>query len=69
MMTSPLSHGFQTSREQLATGVSIIDEDIILALTEGLPQSFSTFIVTLDSLLKSELSLDNVVTRVLNDEV
>src|SRR5882724_2879749 len=26
-----------------ATGVSIIDEDIILALTEGFPQSLSTF--------------------------
>jgi len=31
-------------------GISTIDKDIILALTEGLPESFSTFIVTLDSL-------------------
>ena len=52
-----------------AAGVSIIDEDIILALTEGLPQSFSTFIIALDSLLQSELSLDNVITRLLNEEV
>ena len=45
-----------------AAGVSTIDEDIILALTEGLPESFSTFIVALDSLPPGELTLDNVVT-------
>jgi len=45
-----------------AAGVSTIDEDIILALTEGLPQSFSTFIIALDSLPPGELTLDNVVT-------
>ena len=52
-----------------AASVSIIEEDIILALTEGLPQSFATFIVALDSLPPSELSLDNVVMRLLNEEV
>jgi len=40
-----------------------------LALTEGLPQSFSTFIVALDSLPQNEHSLDNVITRLLNEEV
>src|SRR5882672_6138026 len=49
-----------------AACVSTIDEDIILALTEGLPKSFSTFIVALDSLPPSELTLDNIVTRLLN---
>ena len=52
-----------------AASVSTIDEDIILALTEGLPESFSTFIIALDSLLPSELTLDNVITRLLNEEV
>ena len=52
-----------------AAGVSTINEDIILALTEGLPDSFSTFIVTLDSLPPSELTLDNVIMRLLNEEV
>jgi len=33
-----------------APGVFTINKNIILALTEGLPESFSTFIVTLDSL-------------------
>ena len=52
-----------------AAGISIIDEDIILALTKGLPESFSVFIIALDSLPPSELTLDNVVTRLLNEEV
>jgi len=52
-----------------ATGVSTIDEDIIMALTESLPESFLTFIVALDSLPPSELTLDNVITRLLNKEV
>src|SRR5882724_9742152 len=52
-----------------ATGISTINEDIILALTEGLPESFSTFIVALDSLPPSELTLDNVIMRLLNEEV
>ena len=42
-----------------AASITTIDEDIILALTKGLPESFSTFIVT----------LDNIVTRLLNEEV
>src|SRR5882724_9087466 len=52
-----------------AAGISTIDEDIILALTEGLPESFLTFIVTLDSLPPSKLTLDNIITRLLNEEV
>src|SRR5882724_8149214 len=43
-----------------ATGVSTIDKDIILALTKGLPDSFSAFIIALNSLPPSELTLDNV---------
>src|SRR5882724_4949684 len=52
-----------------AAGISTIDEDIILALTEGLPDSFSAFIIALDSLPPRELTLDNMVTRLLNEEV
>ena len=52
-----------------AASVTTINEDIILALTEGLPESFWTFIVTLDALPPSKLTLDNVVMRLLNEEV
>jgi hypothetical protein len=52
-----------------SSGVAIIDEDIILALTAGLPESYSTFIVALDNLLTDQLTLSNVVTRLLNEEL
>ena len=52
-----------------SAGVAIIDEDVILALTVGLPESYSSFIVALDNLPIKELTLPNVITRLLNEEV
>ena len=52
-----------------AAGVTIIDEDVILALTEGLPKSYSTFIVALDSIPADDLTLDIIITCLLNKEV
>ena len=52
-----------------AAGVTIIDEDVILALTEGLPESYSTFSVTLDSIPADDLTLDIIITCLLNEEV
>ena len=51
-----------------SAGVPVIDKDIILALTEELPDAFSTLIVTLDS-IPHDLDLTNVVTQLLNEEV
>ena len=42
---------------------------MILALTEGLPESYSTLIVTLDSIPADNLTLDIVITCLLNEEV
>ena len=47
----------------------IIDENIILTLTAGLPESYATLIVRLDNLPPNELTLSNVITRLLNEEV
>ena len=52
-----------------SAGVPVLDEDIILALTEELPDAFSTLIVTLDSIPPHDLDLTNVVTPLLNEEV
>ena len=52
-----------------AAGVSLIDEDVILALTAGLLDDYSTFIVALDSLSPSDLTLSNIITWLLNKEV
>jgi hypothetical protein len=50
-------------------GVSLIDEDVILALTEGLPDTYSGLIVALDTIPPNDLTLANVITRLLNEEI
>lgn len=50
-------------------GATVEDEDLILAITGGLPRSYSTFIVTLDSTPADDLTLDYVVSRLLNEEL
>ena len=52
-----------------SAGVPVIDEDIILALTEGLPDTFSMLIVALDSIPPHDLDLSSIVTQLLNEEV
>jgi hypothetical protein len=49
-------------------GVTVDDEDIILVLTGGLPPIFDSFVITLDSLSPDNLTLNNVITRLLNEE-
>lgn len=49
-------------------GVTVDDEDIILALTMGLPRSYEAFIVTLDSTPVDDLDLHAVISRLLNEE-
>ena len=50
-------------------GVSLIDEDVILALTEGLPEMYPSLLVTLDSIPPNDLTLANVVPQLLNEEI
>jgi hypothetical protein len=52
-----------------AAGVAIIDEDIILTITAGLLDLYSMLIVTLDNLSPNELTLPNIITHLLNEEV
>ena len=49
--------------------VAMIDKDVILALTARLPESYSTFIVTLNNLPANDLTPPNVITHLLNEEV
>jgi hypothetical protein len=49
-------------------GVTVDDEDIILVLTGGLPKSYDNFVITLDATPSDQLTLDYVVTRLLNEE-
>ena len=50
-------------------GVSFIDKDVILALTEGLPDIYSSLIVTFDSIPHNDFTLASVVTQLLNEEI
>jgi hypothetical protein len=50
------------------TGITVEDEDIILVLTMGLPDSYENFVVALDSTAPSALTLDYVIGRLLNEE-
>ena len=50
-----------------AAGSTVSNEDIILTLTEGLPDMYLTLIVSLDSLPPDELTSNLVVMRLLNE--
>ncbi|KAF7365722.1 Retrovirus-related Pol polyprotein from transposon TNT 1-94 [Mycena venus] len=49
-------------------GIAVDDEDIILVLTMGLPDTYDTFVVALDSTNAAALTLDYVIGRLLNEE-
>jgi len=51
-----------------AIDVDVSDEDVIVVLTAGLPPSYTTVIISLDAVKPNELTLDFVITRLLNEE-
>ncbi|RDB31020.1 hypothetical protein Hypma_000182 [Hypsizygus marmoreus] len=44
------------------------DLDLIIVLTQGLPESYDPLIITLDSTPIDELDVDNIITCLLNEE-
>lgn len=44
------------------------DEDIILVLTQGLPITFENFVVSLDTTASSDLTLNYIISCLLNEE-
>lgn len=51
-----------------AIDVKVSDEDIIVVLTAGLPSSYTTIIISFDAIDADKLTLDFVITRLLNEE-
>lgn len=47
---------------------TVPDEDVILVLTAGLPPSYESFIISLDTVSPNALTLDLVISRLLNEE-
>ena len=44
------------------------NKDMILVLTQGLPSSYDNFVVSLDATAASNLTLNYVISRLLNEE-
>jgi hypothetical protein len=51
------------------SGVDVSDQDKILALTMGLPPSYDPVIINFDTTPSELLTLNNVIARLLNEEV
>jgi gag-polypeptide of LTR copia-type len=49
-------------------GVAIDDEDLILILTMGLPKSYDTFVISLNAINTTTLTLNFVITHLLNEQ-
>ena len=52
----------------LDADVEASEEDIILVLTQGLTSGFDNFVVMLDATAASDLTLDYIIARLLNEE-
>ena len=50
-------------------GIEVTDQDKILALTMGLPESYDAVIINFDSTSPELLTLNHVITRLLNEEI
>ncbi|KAF9559390.1 hypothetical protein CPC08DRAFT_637894, partial [Agrocybe pediades] len=50
-------------------GIAVTDQDKILALTMGLPPSYDAVIINFDSTPSDQLTLNHVISRLLNEEV
>ena len=48
--------------------VNVSDEDIIVVLTAGLPSSYTPVVISFDAIEPEKLTLDFVITRLLNEE-
>lgn len=51
-----------------AIGVTVDDKDLILVLTTGLPRTYRTFVVSLNSTPANDLTLKNMISRLLDDK-
>jgi len=51
-----------------AADFEVKDLDLIIALTQGLPESYSSLVISLDSTPLHELSVDHIIICLLNEE-
>jgi hypothetical protein len=51
-----------------AVGVNVTDKDVILVLTNGLPETFNQFVIALDATRPEDITLKNVIAQLANEE-
>ena len=56
------------ARRLEGVNVKVSDEDIIVVLTAGLPDTYTPVIISFDGIEPEKLTLDFVITRLLNEE-
>ncbi|KXN91524.1 hypothetical protein AN958_12766 [Leucoagaricus sp. SymC.cos] len=66
-MASYIACGRHLARLTSDAGHTLSDDDLLLAITSGLPHSYDVFLVSLDTLPDSEYVLDTVIPRLINE--
>jgi gag-polypeptide of LTR copia-type len=56
------------AHEFTEAGTTVTDDDTIIVLMLGLPLTYENFVITLDVTPDEQLTLDLVITRLLNEE-
>jgi gag-polypeptide of LTR copia-type len=56
------------AQELTEAGTTVTDDDTIIVLMLGLPLTYKNFVITLDVTPDEQLTLDLVITRLLNEE-
>lgn len=68
-MQSWIAQVRQAAHRLTAAGGTASEEDIIIVLTQGLPITFESLIISLDAAHPNELTVDYVIGRLINEEV
>src|SRR6202023_24965 len=68
-MQAWIGHIQSLAFRMVEAGISVTDQDRILALTMGLPSSYDAVIINFDSTPADQLTLNNVTVRLLNEEL
>jgi gag-polypeptide of LTR copia-type len=56
------------AHELTEAGTLVTDDDAIIVLTLGLPPTYENFVITLDVTPDEQLTLDLIITHLLNEE-
>lgn len=67
-MEAWIGHVRSLANRLIAIDIKVSDEDMIVVLTAGLPPSYTTVVISFDAIDPDKLTLDFVITRLLNKE-